>query len=63
MDEQLTGWDSCGIICPINPKLAVMETSMPAKTVSDLGIGVSQGRPAGRKSFRSCDLNVTGSHY
>ena len=62
-DEQLTGCDSCGIITPINPKLAVMETSMPAKTVSDPGNGVSQGRPAGRKSFRSRDLNVVANHY
>lgn len=31
---------------------------MPAAAVSEPGSGESQGRPAGRKSFRSCDLNM-----
>jgi len=54
----LTGGCTYGIIFPIKPIKAVMETSMLATAVSDPGNGVSQGRPAGRKSFRSCDLNM-----
>ena len=44
------------LVCSLKNEKALMETSRLGQPASDPGVGASRGRPASRKSFRSCKL-------